>query len=331
MRNRNLDMSTHEPGEAGPNGSGDQAPIITVVGATATGKSDLALDLAEHLGGEIINTDSMQFYRGMDIGTAKLPVEERRGIPHHLIDILDVTAEANVQDFQARARTAIADIRDRGHRPILVGGSGLYVRAAVDHMEFPGTDPDIRARLEAEAAADRWSLHQRLRELDPTAAEKITVNDQRRIARALEVIELTGRAFSAQLPDYQEIEPTIHLGLSMDRPVLHERIAARVELMWDHGWVDEVRSLLEVGLAEGRTASRAIGYAQIRRHLDGELSAAEAKEETIVRTRQFARRQDTWFRRDPRIHWIDGCAADAERNRARALDILAGPTDRMET
>lgn len=331
MRNRNLDMSTHEPGEAGPDRSGDQAPIITVVGATATGKSDLALDLAEHLGGEIINTDSMQFYRGMDIGTAKLPVEERRGIPHHLIDILDVTAEANVQDFQARARTAIADIRDRGHRPILVGGSGLYVRAAVDHMEFPGTDPDIRARLEAEAAADRWSLHQRLRELDPTAAEKITVNDQRRIARALEVIELTGRAFSAQLPDYQEIEPTIHLGLSMDRPILHERIAARVELMWDHGWVDEVRSLLEVGLAEGRTASRAIGYAQIRRHLDGELSAAEAKEETIVRTRQFARRQDTWFRRDPRIHWIDGSAADAERNRARALDILAGPTDRMET
>lgn len=331
MRNRNLDMSTHEPGEAGPNGSGDQAPIITVVGATATGKSDLALDLAEHLGGEIINTDSMQFYRGMDIGTAKLPVEERRGIPHHLIDILDVTAEANVQDFQARARTAIADIRNRGHRPILVGGSGLYVRAAVDHMEFPGTDPDLRARLEAEAAADRWSLHQRLRELDPTAAEKITVNDQRRIARALEVIELTGRAFSAQLPDYQEIEPTIHLGLSMDRPILHERIATRVELMWDHGWVDEVRSLLEVGLAEGRTASRAIGYAQIRRHLDGELSAAEAKEETIVRTRQFARRQDTWFRRDPRIHWIDGSAADAERNRARALDILAGPTDRMET
>jgi tRNA dimethylallyltransferase len=324
-------MNTHEPGEAGPNGSGDQAPIITVVGATATGKSDLALDLAEHLGGEIINTDSMQFYRGMDIGTAKLPVEERRGIPHHLIDILDVTAEANVQDFQARARTAIADIRDRGHRPILVGGSGLYVRAAVDHMEFPGTDPDLRARLEAEAAADRWSLHQRLRELDPTAAEKITVNDQRRIARALEVIELTGRAFSAQLPDYQEIEPTIHLGLSMDRPILHERIAARVELMWDQGWVDEVRSLLEVGLAEGRTASRAIGYAQIRRHLDGELSAAEAKEETIVRTRQFARRQDTWFRRDPRIHWIDGSAADAERNRARALDILAGPTDRMET
>ncbi|MCU4297839.1 tRNA (adenosine(37)-N6)-dimethylallyltransferase MiaA [Brevibacterium permense] len=300
----------------------DTSPIITVVGATATGKSDLALDLADRLGGEIINTDSMQFYRGMDIGTAKLPADERRGIPHHLIDILDVAEEANVQDFQARARAAIADIRERGLRPILVGGSGLYVRAAVDHMEFPGTDPEMRARLEAEVAGDRWALHQKLRELDPKAAEKITVNDQRRIARALEVIELTGRPFSAQLPDYQEIEPTIHLGLSMDRAILHERIATRVELMWDHGWVDEVTRLLDVGLAEGKTASRAIGYAQIQRHLAGELTAAQAKEETTIRTRQFARRQDTWFRRDPRIRWIDGSAADAEQNLAAALDVL---------
>ena len=300
----------------------DVSPIITVVGATATGKSDLALDLADRLGGEIINTDSMQFYRGMDIGTAKLPVDERQGIPHHLIDILDVTEEANVQDFQARARAAIADIRERGLRPILVGGSGLYVRAAVDHMEFPGTDPQVRARLEAEVATDRWALHQKLRELDPTAAEKITVNDQRRIARALEVIELTGRPFSAQLPDYQEVEPTIHLGLSMDRAILHERIATRVELMWEHGWVDEVIRLLDAGLAEGKTASRAIGYAQIQRHLAGELTAAEAKEETTIRTRQFARRQDTWFRRDPRIHWIDGSAADPEQNLAAALVAL---------
>ena len=302
----------------------DTSPIITVVGATATGKSDLALDLADRLGGEIINTDSMQFYRGMDIGTAKLPIDERRGIPHHLIDILDVNEEANVQDFQARARAAIADIRGRGLRPILVGGSGLYVRAAVDHMEFPGTDPEARARLEAEVATDRWMLHQKLRELDPKAAEKITVNDQRRIARALEVIELTGRPFSAQLPDYQEIEPTIHLGLSMDRAILHERIVTRVDLMWEHGWVDEVSRLLGVGLAEGKTASRAIGYAQIQRHLDGELTAAEAKEETTIRTRQFARRQDTWFRRDPRIRWIDGSAADAEQNLATALDVLNG-------
>ena len=300
----------------------DVSPIITVVGATATGKSDLALDLADRLGGEIINTDSMQFYRGMDIGTAKLPVDERRGIPHHLIDILDVTEEANVQDFQARARAAIADIRERGLRPILVGGSGLYVRAAVDHMEFPGTDPQVRARLEAEVATDRWALHQKLRELDPTAAEKITVNDQRRIVRALEVIELTGRPFSAQLPDYQEVESTIHLGLSMDRAILHERIATRVHLMWEHGWVDEVIRLLDAGLAEGKTASRAIGYAQIQRHLAGELTAAEAKEETTIRTRQFARRQDTWFRRDPRIHWIDGSSADPEQNLAAALVAL---------
>ncbi|WP_181275772.1 tRNA (adenosine(37)-N6)-dimethylallyltransferase MiaA [Brevibacterium oceani] len=300
----------------------DRQPIITVVGATATGKSNLALDLAGHLGGEIINTDSMQFYQGMDIGTAKLPVGERRSIPHHLIDFLDVTEEANVQDFQSRAREAIAEIRGRGRRPILVGGSGLYVRAAVDHMEFPGTDAEVRARLEAEVADDRWGMHQRLAALDPAAAEKITVNDQRRIARALEVIELTGRPFSAQLPDYQEIEPTIHLGLSMDRPVLHERIAARVEAMWEMGWVDEVRRLLDVGLAEGKTASRAIGYAQIRRHLDAELTAAGAKEETTVRTRQFARRQDTWFRRDPRIHWIDGTAVDPEANLAAALEVL---------
>ncbi|WP_172174420.1 tRNA (adenosine(37)-N6)-dimethylallyltransferase MiaA [Brevibacterium sp. CT2-23B] len=300
----------------------DTSPIITVVGATATGKSDLALDLADRLGGEIVNTDSMQFYRGMDIGTAKLPIDERRGIPHHLIDILDVTEEANVQDFQARARAAIADIRGRGLRPILVGGSGLYVRAAVDHMEFPGTDLEVRARLEAEVATDRWMLHQKLRELDPKAAEKITVNDQRRIARALEVIELTGRPFSAQLPDYQEIEPTVHLGLGMDRAILHERIATRVELMWDQGWVDEVTRLLDEGLADGKTASRAIGYAQIQRHLAGELTAAQAKEETTVRTRQFARRQDTWFRRDPRIRWIDGSAADAEQNLAAALDAL---------
>lgn len=307
-------------------------PIITIVGATATGKSDLALDLASHLGGEIINTDSMQFYRGMDIGTAKLPVEERRGIPHHLIDILDVTAEANVQDFQRQARDAIAEIRERGRRPILVGGSGLYVRAAVDHMEFPGTDPAVRSRLEAEVADDRWAMHQRLRTLDPAAAKKITVNDQRRIARALEVIELTGRPFSAQLPDYQEIEPTIHIGLSMDREILHARIAARVLQMWEAGWVDEVRRLLAVGLAEGKTASRAIGYAQIQQHLAGDISAETAQEQTTIRTRQFARRQDTWFRRDPRIHWIDGSKADPQANLAHAMGILTGlgTPDRME-
>ncbi|MFE2658028.1 MULTISPECIES: tRNA (adenosine(37)-N6)-dimethylallyltransferase MiaA [unclassified Brevibacterium] len=287
------------------------APIISIVGATATGKSDLALDLAERLDGEIINSDSMQFYRGMDIGTAKLPVAERRGVPHHLIDILDVTEEATVQAFQTAAREAIADIRTRGRRPILVGGSGLYARAATDHMEFPGTDPEVRARLEAEVAADRWAAHHRLAGLDPVAAEKIGTGDARRIVRALEVIELTGRPFSASLPDYTEIEPTIHLGLGVDRATLHARIATRVARMWEAGWVDEVRTLLDQGLTRGRTASRAIGYAQIQEHLAGAMSAAEAQESTIVRTRQFARRQDTWFRRDPRITWIDMSEAGA--------------------
>ncbi|MGO1361397.1 MAG: tRNA (adenosine(37)-N6)-dimethylallyltransferase MiaA [Brevibacterium aurantiacum] len=301
-------------------------PTITIAGATATGKSDLALNLAEHLGGEIINTDSMQFYRGMDIGTAKLPIDERRGITHHLIDILDVREEANVQTFQRQAREAIADIRTRGKRPILVGGSGLYVRAATDRMEFPGTDPDVRARIESEVEADRWGRHRHLQEIDPAAAAKITPNDSRRIVRALEVIELTGRPFSAQLPDYQAIEPTIHLGLSVERKILHERIASRVEAMWEHGWVDEVRSLLERGLAEGRTASRAIGYAQIQQYLAGELDRDDAQEQTTIRTRQFARRQDTWFRRDPRIVWIDATEGDHEANAASALEAVATTT-----
>ncbi|MGO3333843.1 tRNA (adenosine(37)-N6)-dimethylallyltransferase MiaA [Brevibacterium aurantiacum] len=301
-------------------------PTITIAGATATGKSDLALNLAEHLGGEIINTDSMQFYRGMDIGTAKLPIDERRGITHHLIDILDVREEANVQTFQRQAREAIADIRTRGKRPILVGGSGLYVRAATDRMEFPGTDPDVRARIESEVEADRWGRHRHLQEIDPAAAAKITPNDSRRIVRALEVIELTGRPFSAQLPDYQAIAPTIHLGLSVERKILHERIASRVEAMWEHGWVDEVRSLLERGLAEGRTASRAIGYAQIQQYLAGKLDRDDAQEQTTIRTRQFARRQDTWFRRDPRIVWIDATEGDHEANAASALEAVATTT-----
>ncbi|MDN5588515.1 MAG: tRNA (adenosine(37)-N6)-dimethylallyltransferase MiaA [Brevibacterium sp.] len=299
-----------------------EQPIITIAGATATGKSDLALNLAEHLGGEIINTDSMQFYRGMDIGTAKLPVSQRRGIAHHLIDILDVREEANVQTFQQQARDAIADIRAREKRPILVGGSGLYVRAATDQMEFPGTDPQVRARIESEVDADRWGRHRHLQEIDPAAAAKITPNDSRRIVRALEVIELTGRPFSAQLPDYQAIEPTLHLGLSVERASLHERIAARVEIMWELGWVEEVRGLLERGLAEGRTASRAIGYAQIQQYLAGDIDAGAAQEQTTIRTRQFARRQDTWFRRDPRIVWIDATTGDHEANTALALDVI---------
>ncbi|MGO2186549.1 MAG: tRNA (adenosine(37)-N6)-dimethylallyltransferase, partial [Brevibacterium aurantiacum] len=202
----------------------------------------------------------------------------------------------------------------------------LYVRAATDRMEFPGTDPDVRARIESEVEADRWGRHRHLQEIDPAAAAKITPNDSRRIVRALEVIELTGRPFSAQLPDYQAIEPTIHLGLSVERKILHERIASRVEAMWEHGWVDEVRSLLERGLAEGRTASRAIGYAQIQQYLAGKLDRDDAQEQTTIRTRQFARRQDTWFRRDPRIVWIDATEGDHEANAASALEAVATTT-----
>lgn len=299
-------------------------PIITVVGATATGKSDLALDLAGHLNGEIINSDAMQFYRGMDIGTAKLSSRDRRGIPHHLIDILEVTDDADVQMFQVAARRLIADIRGRGHRPILVGGSGLYARAATDVMEFPGTDRDVRARHEAEVEADRWAKHHELAVIDPPAAAKITVNDTRRIVRALEVIELSGRPFSAQLPEYQDIEPTIHIGLTVDRTVLYGRIVRRVDAMWNQGWVGEVRELLARGLADGRTASRAIGYAQISSYLDGKITGAEARASTVVRTRQFARRQETWFRRDPRIAWIDSTLGDTSAKLEAALEIIAG-------
>ncbi|GAA3833483.1 tRNA (adenosine(37)-N6)-dimethylallyltransferase MiaA [Brevibacterium ammoniilyticum] len=315
-------VSDTEASQSTTQGADTIPPVITVVGATATGKSDLALDLADHLGGEIVNTDAMQFYRGMDIGTAKLPPAQRRGIDHHLIDILDVTDEANVQTFQAQARAAIAEIRARGHRPILVGGSGLYARAATDRLDFPGTDATVRSCLEAEVEADRWAAHARLADLDPVAAEKITVNDVRRIVRALEVIELTGRPFTASLPEYTEIEPTIHIGLALDRGTLHDRIARRVDLMWEAGWVDEVRTLLDRGLASGKTASRAIGYAQIQDYLAGTLDADAARQSTTVRTRQFARRQDTWFRRDPRITWIDSGVSDAGARLNAALSIV---------
>lgn len=286
-------------------------PVINIVGATATGKSDLAVALAQQLGGEIINADAMQFYRGMDIGTAKLPVEERGGIAHHLIDILDVTEDASVADFQTRARTIIRQLQGRGQVPILVGGSGLYVRAATDVMTFPGTDPAVRARLESEAAAHgAGQLHARLTELDPAAAAKITTGDTRRIVRALEVIELTGQPFTAHLPRYEYALPTVQIGLADDRAALSERIAARVHRMWEAGWVEEVTGLLNAGLREGRTASQAIGYAQIIDHLDGKTTAEAAIESMIVRTRQFAKRQLTWFRRDVRIHWLPATSAE---------------------
>jgi tRNA dimethylallyltransferase len=279
-------------------------PVIAVVGPTGSGKSDLAVNLALELDGEVVNADAMQFYRGMDIGTAKVTMAERRGVPHHLLDILDVTQEASVSDFQQQAREVIDDIHARGKRAILAGGSGLYVRAALDVLEFPGTDPKLRARLEADhAQLGTQVLRDRLRAVDPASADR--VSDARRIIRALEVHELTGRPFSSFMPRREYYQPAVQVGLSVDREVLRERLAARVHRMVESGLPEEVRLLDARGLRRGKTASRALGYSQFLRVIDGTSTVAHAAEETIVATRQFARRQLTWFRADPRITWLD--------------------------
>jgi len=281
-------------------------PLVAVVGATAAGKSEVALGLAERLGGEVVNTDAMQLYRGMDVGTAKLSVAERRGIPHHLLDVLDVTETASVAAFQREARAVVADLRARGAVPVLVGGSALYTRAVLDTLEFPGTDPAVRARLEAELEAEGApAMHARLAAVDPVAAAGIEPGNGRRSVRALEVVEITGRPFPASLPTPEYVEPdTLQLGVEADRAVLDARIAARVDAMYDAGLLAEVERLLAVGLADGRTASRAIGYREAAAHLAGEITEAEARERTVVATRRFVRRQDAWFRKDPRVVWV---------------------------
>lgn len=246
----------------------------------------------------------MQFYRGMDIGTAKITDAERRGVPHHLLDILEVTQEASVSQFQQQARELISDIHGRGKRAILAGGSGLYVRAALDVLEFPGTDPLVRQRLEAELAAQGTAvLLERLREVDPVSAGRLS--DDRRIIRALEVHQLTGRPFSSFMPQREYFQPAVQIGLAVDREVLRDRLAGRVHRMVDAGLPAEVQRLDARGLRQGKTAPRALGYSQFLRVIDGEWTVPEAAEATIVATRQFARRQLTWFRADPRIHWLD--------------------------
>jgi tRNA dimethylallyltransferase len=281
-------------------------PLVAVVGPTAAGKSDLAVALALRLGGEVVNADSMQLYRGMDVGTAKLTMDERRGVPHHLLDVWDVTETASVAEYQRLARETIARIHERGRVPLLVGGSGLYIRAVIDDLDFPGTDPVVRARLEAELAdAGPAALHARLAGSDPVAAASILPGNGRRIVRALEVIELTGRPFSASMPTYDATEHATQLGLTVPRPLLDERIGVRVERMWAAGLVEEVRGLEPYGLRDGLTASRALGYAQVLRYLSGEWTEDQAREETVRATRRFARRQESWFRRDPRVRWID--------------------------
>jgi tRNA dimethylallyltransferase len=297
--------------------------MIAVVGATTAGKSDLAVELALALGGEVVNADSVQLYRGMDIGTAKLAADERRGVPHHLLDVWDVTAAASVAEYQDLADAAIGDITRRGKVPVVTGGSGLYIRAALGDLEFPGTDLRIRERLEGELAeAGPAPLYGRLRAADPAAAAAILPGNGRRIVRALEVIELSGRPFSATMPGYDGGRPAIQLGVQVDRAELDRRITARVDRMWAAGFEAEVRGLAARGLRDGKTASRALGYQQLLRYLDGELTSDEARDETARATRRFARRQESWFRRDPRVLWLDA----GEGLRARALSAVLART-----
>ena len=348
---------------SGPDaGAARSAPVrVAVVGPTASGKSELALDLIEALavdgapaidgdrgaggapavdgpraaggdwGAEVVNADASQLYRGMDIGTAKLPLSQRRGVPHHQIDVLTVREEASVAAYQVRARADARAAEARGARVLIVGGSGLYVRALTDDLDFPGTDPQIRAALEARAAAvGGRALWEELRRADPAAAERIEAANTRRVVRALEVLAVTGRPFSATLPRYEDLVPTVHLALRPERAALNARIDARARAIFDAGLIEEVRALADEGLAEGTTAPRAIGYAQALAVLDGTMSREEAVEATAAATRKLASRQIKWFRRDPRVHWIDvalepgGDWAPGERERVtrRALELV---------
>ena len=360
---------------SGPDaGAARSAPVrVAVVGPTASGKSELALDLIEALavddgapaidgdrgasgapavetraaggglavdglraaggdwGAEVVNADASQLYRGMDIGTAKLPLSQRRGVPHHQIDVLTVREEASVAAYQVRARADARAAEARGARVLIVGGSGLYVRALTDDLDFPGTDPQIRAALEARAAAvGGRALWEELRRADPAAAERIEAANTRRVVRALEVLAVTGRPFSATLPRYEDLVPTVHLALRPERAALNARIDARARAIFDAGLIEEVRALVDEGLAEGTTAPRAIGYAQALAVLGGTMSREEAVEATAAATRKLASRQIKWFRRDPRVHWIDvalepgGDWAPGERERVtrRALELV---------
>jgi len=296
--------------------------VVAVVGPTAAGKSDLGVRLAGQLGGEVVNADSMQLYQGMDVGSAKLSAPERRGVPHHLLDVWEVTRAASVAEYQRMARPVIDDLLAQGRIPVLVGGSGLYLRAALDEMDFPGTDAELRARLEAElVAAGPAPLYERLRAVDRDAAGRILPTNGRRIVRALEVVELTGGPFVASLPEHRYVYDAVQVGLAVPRAELDQRIALRVDLMWEQGLVEEVRRLAAGGLRDGRTASRALGYAQVLRFLAGEWSEEQARAETVRATRRFARRQDSWFRRDPRVHWLPYDRPDLL---AESVDLVTG-------
>jgi tRNA dimethylallyltransferase len=297
-------------------------PVVAVVGPTATGKTALAVELARRLGGEVVNADSMQLYRGMDVGTAKPTIEERGGVPHHLLDLWHVREPASVAEYARTARGVIDRLRADGVVPLLVGGSGLYVRAVLDDLEFPGTDPALRARLEGELAAEGpAALHARLAVVDPAAAAAVLPSNGRRIVRALEVVELTGGPFRATLPEPRPHYPAVVLGLDRDPADLDERVRLRVDRMWQAGLVAEVEALAADGLREGPTASRALGYAQVLDQLAGALDPDEAREATVRATRRFVRRQRSWFRRDPAVRWFDAGAADLLDEAVRAVGV----------
>ena len=304
--------------------------MMALVGATATGKSAVSLELAHLLGdgtgpgGEVVNADSMQFYRGMDIGTAKLPPAERRGVPHHQLDTLEVGEDASVARFQADARGDIAAIHARGNRALVVGGSGLYLRALLDRFDFPGTDPAVRERLEHRAEAEGPGiLHRELAVRDPEAASKIHPRNAKRIVRALEILEVAGD-YASSLPRHEYFAPAVTVALEVPYEVLDVRIEARVDGMWAAGLVDEVQRLAQLGLREGITARRAVGYAEVLRFLDGEIDEAEARELVKRNTRRLARKQDRWFRPDPRVVWVDGPVetSDVARAARQVLDVV---------
>jgi tRNA dimethylallyltransferase len=290
--------------------------VIVICGATATGKSDLAVALAREIDGEVINADSMQLYKGMDIGTAKITLEEQQGVPHHLMDQLDVTEDANVAWYQEKAREKITEVHSRKKNAIIVGGTGLYIKAVLDDLNFPDTDPVVRTELELEYATKGIGpLFERLEKLDPAAALAIDKANSRRVIRALEVIKITGKPFTANLPRKESTRypEALQFGLVMDRELLGEKISARVERMWQAGFVAEVESLIEAGITRGTTAQKALGYSQVIAYKEGKISADEAIEETKRATRQYARRQETWFSRDERIMWISPIQNRIER------------------
>ena len=284
--------------------------VIAIVGPTAVGKTALSLEIAEKFSAEIINADAMQIYKGMDIGTAKLPLSQRRGIVHHQIDVLDPSEEANVSQYQKQSREIINNLLSKNVQPILVGGSGLYVNSVLEDLEFPGTNLEVRAKYE-EILDEKGveALFQMLKEIDPKAAENILPNNARKIVRALEVNEITGKAFNAKLPEPSPIFSDVRIALDMPRDLLDQRIIDRVHQMFEDGFVDEVKSI-EKNLRLGKTALRALGYSQVLSLLSGEISEDEAITLTINATKKFARRQLSWFRRDPLIHWLDATSPD---------------------